>query len=77
MSLDGTTLDVGNTMANARAFGRPASARGVNATGAFPQLRIVGLLEHGTHAICAAQLGATAPGKSPLPLRGRRVRSHH
>ena len=58
MSLDGTTLDVGDTTANARAFGRPASARGVNATGAFPQLRVVGLLENGTHVICAAQLGA-------------------
>jgi hypothetical protein len=58
MSLDGTTLDVGDTVANARAFGRPASARGANATGAFPQLRLVGLLENGTHAICAAQLGA-------------------
>ena len=58
MSLDGTTLDVGDTAANARAFGRPASVRGVNATGAFPQLRLVGLLENGTHAICAAQLGA-------------------
>lgn len=58
MSLDGTTLDVGDTLANARAFGRPASARGANATGAFPQLRLVGLLENGTHAICAAHLGA-------------------
>lgn len=58
MSLDGTTLDVGDTQANARAFGRPASARGANVTGAFPQLRLVGLLENGTHAICAAQLGA-------------------
>ncbi|MDQ3697160.1 MAG: IS4 family transposase [Gemmatimonadota bacterium] len=58
MSLDGTTLDVGDTVANARAFGRPASARGVNTTGPFPQLRVVGLLENGTHAICAAQLGA-------------------
>ena len=57
MSLDGTTLDVGDTAANAAAFGRPASARGVNATGAFPQLRLVGLLENGTHAITAAQLG--------------------
>ncbi len=58
MSLDGTTLDVGDTAENAAAFGRPASARGVNATGAFPQLRLVGLLENGTHAITAAQLGA-------------------
>lgn len=58
MSLDGTTLDVGDTSANARAFGRPTSVRGANATGAFPQVRLVGLLENGTHAICAAQLGA-------------------
>ena len=57
MSLDGTTLDVGDTVANARAFGRPVSSRGVNTTGAFPQLRLMGLLENGTHAICGAQLG--------------------
>lgn len=57
MSLDGTTLDVADTRANARAFGRPASARGVNKTGPFPQLRVVGLLETGTHVICGAQLG--------------------
>lgn len=58
MSLDGTTLDVGDTAANVRAFGRPVSTRGVNATGAFPQLRLVGLLENGTHVIAEAQLGA-------------------
>lgn len=58
MSLDGTTLDVADTAANAAAFGRPASARGVNATGAFPQLRLVGLLENGTHVLTAAQVGA-------------------
>jgi len=58
MSLDGTTLDVADTAANARAFGRPASARGVNATGAFPQIRLVGLLENGTHVIADAQFGA-------------------
>ena len=66
MSLDGTTLDVGDTAANARAFGRPASARGVNTTGAFPQVRIVGLLENGTHAICAAQLGPYTTGEVTL-----------
>jgi hypothetical protein len=58
MSLDGTTLDVGDTVANARTFGRPASSRGANATGAFPQLRLMGLLENGTHAICGAELGS-------------------
>lgn len=57
MSMDGTTLDVGDTQANDRAFGRPVSTRGANATGAFPQLRVVGLVEAGTHVICGAQLG--------------------
>ena len=66
MSLDGTTLDVGDTAANARYFGRPASGRGVNATGAFPQVRLVGLLENGTHVICAAQLGPYGVGERTL-----------
>ena len=57
MSLDGTTLDVADTTENAQAFGRPASTRGANTTGAFPQLRLVGLLENGTHVISAAALG--------------------
>ena len=66
MSLDGTTLDVADTAANARAFGRPGSARGVNATGAFPQLRLVGLVETGTHIICGAQLGPYRTGEVTL-----------
>ena len=57
MSLDGTTLDVADTADNATAFGRPASSRGANATEAFPQLRLVGLLENGTHVLSAAALG--------------------
>lgn len=66
MSLDGTTLDVGDTAANRAAFGAPASARGVNTTGAFPQLRLVGLLETGTHVLCGAQLGIYATGEVTL-----------
>lgn len=66
MSLDGTTLDCCDTAANATHFGRPASARGVNATGAFPQLRLVGLLENGTHALTAVQLGAYASSERGL-----------
>lgn len=66
MSLDGTTLDVADTAANRRAFGRPASSRGANATGAFPQLRLVGLLETGTHVICNAQLGPYRTGEVTL-----------
>ena len=66
MSLDGTTLDVGDTAANRAAFGAPASARGANASGAFPQLRVVGLLETGTHVLGSAQLGTYATGEVTL-----------
>jgi len=56
MSLDGTCLDVADTPANQAAFGRPGSGRG-EGRGAFPQVRLVGLAECGTHAIVAARLG--------------------
>lgn len=66
MSLDGTTLDVGDTRANAQAFGRPSSMRGANTTAAFPQLRLVGLLENGTHVITAAHVGTYATSERTL-----------
>ena len=50
---DGTLLDVPDTPANARAFGRPTGGRG---DGAFPQLRKVSLVELGTHAEIAVAL---------------------
>jgi hypothetical protein len=49
MGLDGTTLNLPDTPANARAFGRPGTAR---AAGAFPQLRLLALCELGTRALC-------------------------
>lgn len=66
MSMDGTTLDVADTAANAQDFGRPTSSRGVNKTGAFPQLRLVGLVETGTHVICGAAMGAYATSEATL-----------
>jgi hypothetical protein len=48
MGLDGTVLDVPDTPANARTFGRPTTGR---AAGAFPQVRLLALCELGTHAI--------------------------
>jgi hypothetical protein len=48
MAIDGTTEDVPDTEANAKAFGRHTSARG---TSAFPQLQGVYLAECGTHTI--------------------------
>ena len=66
VSLDGTTLDVADTQANTQAFGRPPSARGVNATGAFPQLRLVGLVETGTHVVFGARLSPSATSEATL-----------
>src|SRR5208283_644490 len=50
VSMDGTTLDVADTPENDQAFSRPGSGRG-EGVGAFPQLRVVGLAECGTHAM--------------------------
>jgi hypothetical protein len=65
MSLDGTCLDVADTPANEQAFGRPGTGRG-QGVGAFPQLRLVALLETGTHAICAAAMGPLSSGENAL-----------
>jgi len=62
MAVDGTTLDVADTPANARAFGRPTTRRGV---GAFPQLRAVALIETGTHALCDVVLRPFRGGEAP------------
>lgn len=56
MSLDGTCLDVADTPENDAAFGRPGTQRG-HGVGAFPQVRLVGLAECGTHAITSAVIG--------------------
>ena len=57
--MDGTTLDVPDTPANVAAFGRPGGSRG---PGAFPQVRLVGLVECGTHAVVDAAMGAPGRG---------------
>jgi hypothetical protein len=54
VAIDGTTLDVADTPANDEAFGRANVSRG---HAAFPQLRLVGLAECGTHAITGAAIG--------------------
>lgn len=65
MSIDGTVLDVADTTQNAEEFGRPGSGRGEGA-GAFPQARVVGLAECGTHALTAAAVGACTTGETTL-----------
>jgi hypothetical protein len=65
MSVDGTCIDVADTAANEERFGRPGSGRGEGA-GAFPQVRLVGLAECGTHALTSAAIGACTTGESTL-----------
>jgi len=66
VSLDGTTLDVGDTAANEAAFGRPESPRGINPRAAFPQLRLLGLVETGTHVVFGAALGRYRESETSL-----------
>lgn len=62
LAIDGTTLDVADTPENDRAFGRPTTRRG---RGAFPQLRVVALIETGTHALCDAVMRPFRGGAAP------------
>jgi Transposase DDE domain/Insertion element 4 transposase N-terminal len=48
LALDGFILDVPDTPANDRAFGRPGSGR---APAAFPQVRVLALCETGSHVL--------------------------
>ena len=65
MSIDGTTLDVADTPENEAEFGRPGTGRGAG-VGAFPQLRLVGVAECGTHAVVGAAMGPCSTGETTL-----------
>jgi hypothetical protein len=66
MAIDGVTLDVLDTPDNPKEFGRPNSRTGHG--GAFPQVRVVGLGECGTHAVVAAELGPIGSGERELAV---------
>ena len=66
MSIDGLCLDVADTDANVERFGRPPSSRGGGRGGAFPQVRVLGLAECGTHAIVDAAIGSYRQGEQTL-----------
>ena len=68
MAIDGSTLDLPDTPDNARAFGRPASGRGEQ-VGAFPQLRLVWLVEAGTHVLCDLIVRPCRAGEAPAARR--------
>jgi hypothetical protein len=54
MALDGSVLDLPDNEEVAEHFGYPSSSRG---EAAFPQVRILSLVETGTHAIVGAEFG--------------------
>src|SRR5947199_237565 len=75
MAVDGTTLDVPDTPANVRAFGRQPTPRGGCA---WPRVQLVALSECGTHAVCDAGVWAwdadeRAAGRRLLRSVGRGV----
>lgn len=57
MALDGSCLDVADEAANAKFFGYPPASRGQSA---FPQVRLLGLVECGTHVVTAAEVAPYA-----------------
>lgn len=57
MALDGSCMDVADEAANAEFFGYPGASRGHSA---FPQARVLGLVECGTHAVVAADIAPYA-----------------
>lgn len=56
VAIDGFCLDLPDTVANDEFFGRPGVNKGEGS--AFPQARVVGLAECGTHSIFHAAVGA-------------------
>jgi Transposase DDE domain/Insertion element 4 transposase N-terminal len=70
MAVDGFVLNLPDTPANERVFGRPQSGR---APGAFPQARVLALCEVGTHVICQHLIKPCHRGETsmaPWVLRG-------
>lgn len=63
VSLDGSTLDVADEKDNDKAFGRPKASRG---SSAFPQVRLVSLVENGTHVLFGTRMGDIETGEITL-----------
>ena len=60
MALDGFVVDLPDTPANERAFGRPGSGR---APGAFPQARVLSLCETGSHVLWRSSIKPCSCGE--------------
>jgi len=63
VSLDGSTFDVADEPALEEAFGRPGAGHGESA---FPQVRIVSLVENGSHVLFATKMAGCATSELAL-----------
>lgn len=54
VSVDGSTMDIADEKRNEAAYGRPGASRG---SSAYPQLRLVSLVEAGTHVLFGTRMG--------------------
>ncbi|MBA3975301.1 MAG: hypothetical protein C0504_13930 [Candidatus Solibacter sp.] len=66
VSLDGSALDVAGGKADEEPFGRPGASRG---GGAYPRIRVVALVESGTHVLSCGELDACGTGGITLAKR--------
>ena len=62
-AIDGSTLKTPDSKANRRYFGKPGASRG---KASYPQVRLVGLLDVGTHLFTAVRFGPYAVGEMTL-----------
>lgn len=66
ITLDGFILDVAESDENVKAFGRPGASRGKSA---YPQTRVVGFLENGTHVFFGAEMDRCDVGETTIARR--------
>jgi hypothetical protein len=66
ITLDGFILDVAESDENVTAFGRPGASRGKSA---YPQTRVVGFLENGTHVFFGAEMDRCDVGETTIARR--------
>ena len=66
MALDGSCMEVADEKANAEFFGYPGASRGQSA---FPQARVLGLVECGTHVVTAAEVAPYGHSEQAMAAR--------
>lgn len=66
VALDGFIVDVAESEENEEAFGRPGSSRGRSA---YPQVRVLGYVENGTHVFFGAEMDRCDVGETTIARR--------